>query len=707
VLQLLLACAVSSAVDQPWLNKNLSPAERATAMVKNMTMDEMLMMLHGPVAPTPCCECHKDGNITSRKCAYTGNVAPNTRLDIPPINMNDGPQGFRESIFPGTTTAFPSGLTVAASWDVDAMLAWGDGMGKEFFAKGANVQLGPGVCLARVPRNGRNFEYLSGEDPFLGYTLVQPVIKGIQQNKVVANAKHYVENNQETSRNSVSEIVDARTRYEMYYPVFEGAAKAGVGSVMCSYNKINGVWSCENPETLGDLKKHLGFKGYVMSDWGATHSTSIHQGLDVEMPGAGYMNPAKIEAMIANKTATKSDVHESVTRILTAMFAVGVMDAHAADPMAYDYSKHYKNVTTLAAANLARNLSAHATVLLKNEDDVLPIAHGKKVAIIGLADESNALTHAGGSGQVVPSFIATPLSSFTAMYKGGSITYNNGSDTAAAAAVAAAADVAIVFTGTLSSEGSDRASLSLDTGLSYATNQNELIAAVAAAQKETVVVLTVPGAILCPWNAAVKGIVTNFMPGQQCGNAITDVLLGNVNPSGKLPLTFPNRENETDFSPAQWPGLPDPSHPTYANYTEKLLVGYRFYDHHNIQFTTGFPFGHGLSYTSFAYSGLKVTSGEVTFHVENTGSVAGAEVAQLYLGFPASAGEPPRQLKGFEKVHLEAGAKHVVTLKLSPRDKSIYDADEKKDWAVVSGDFDVFVGSSSRDTRLTGKFTEP
>ena len=197
------------------------------------------------------------------------------------------------------------------------MLAWGDGMGKEFFAKGANVQLGPGVCLARVPRNGRNFEYLSGEDPFLGYTLVQPVIKGIQQNKVVANAKHYVENNQETSRNSVSEIVDARTRYEMYYPVFEGAAKAGVGSVMCSYNKINGVWSCENPETLGDLKKHLGFKGYVMSDWGATHSTSIHQGLDVEMPGAGYMNPAKIEAMIANKTATKSDVHESVTRILT------------------------------------------------------------------------------------------------------------------------------------------------------------------------------------------------------------------------------------------------------------------------------------------------------------------------------------------------------------------------------------------------------
>jgi beta-glucosidase len=171
------------------------------------------------------------------------------------------------AIFPGTTTAWPSGLTVASSWDVNVMGQWGDGMGKEFFAKGANVQLGPGVCLARVPRNGRNFEYLSGEDPFLGYVLVQPVIKGIQSHNVVANAKHYVQNNQETDRSAISELVDERTRFEMYYPVFEGAVKAGVGSMMCSYNKINGVWSCENPTTLGDLKNSLGFKGYVMSDW--------------------------------------------------------------------------------------------------------------------------------------------------------------------------------------------------------------------------------------------------------------------------------------------------------------------------------------------------------------------------------------------------------------------------------------------------------
>jgi len=199
--------------------------------------------------------------------------------------MNDGPQGFRDNNNPGSTTAWPSGLTMAASWDESAMLEWGSGMGVEFFNKGANVQLGPGLCLARVPRNGRNFEYLSGEDPYLGYRLAQPAIKGIQSQGVVANAKHYVLNNQETNRNNVSELADERTRFEMYYQPFMGAIEAGVGSMMCSYNRINGLWSCENPETLArDLKARLGFKGWVMSDWGATHSTSINAGLDQEMP---------------------------------------------------------------------------------------------------------------------------------------------------------------------------------------------------------------------------------------------------------------------------------------------------------------------------------------------------------------------------------------------------------------------------------------
>ena len=297
------------------------------------------------------------------------------------------------------------------------------------------------------------------------------------------------------------------------------------------------------------------------------------------------------------------------------------------------------------------------------------------------------------------------------------------------------------FVGTLSSEGQDRLSLSLDDGLEGYSNQNALVEAVAAAQSNTAVVLTVPGAILTPWASKVKAILTDFMSGQQCGNAISDVLLGAVNPSGKLPLTFPNRENETDFTPEQWPGLPDAPLPTpkpypkrqsctylerqgyaqgfsvlnkssdhggpptctYSNYTERLLVGYRFYDYHQIKFTTGFPFGHGLSYTEFKYSGLIATDDAVSFTLENTGKVAGAEVVQMYLGFPAVAGEPPRQLKGFQKVVLAPGATQHVKILLTKRDVSIFDVDSHA-WKIVPGTFGVFVGSSSRDVRLSGSF---
>lgn len=505
-LALLVLADAAVADSRPWMNKADPPGVRAKKLVKEMKMEEKLVMLHGPISPMPCCECFNKttGKIIDKACAYTGNVVPNERLGIPPIHMNDGPQGFRENMWPGTTTAWPSSLTVAASWDPVATGKWGDGMGKEFFAKGANVQLGPGVCLARVPRNGRNFEYLSGEDPFLGHELVQPVIKGIQDNNVVANAKHYVNNNQETNRGSVSELVDERTRFELYYPPFWGATKAGLGSIMCSYNKINGVWSCENPETLGNLKKDLGFEGWVMSDWGATHSTSIMAGLDQEMPGASDMNDAKITAGIAAKNITEAAVDESVTRILTGMFMAGVIDKHDEDKMAYDFSKHSANVTSDAAAQLARELSANSTVLLKNEGGVLPLSASDKVAVIGLADQDNALTHGGGSGQVVPSWTITPLAGISAAAGKGKVTYNPGTDATSAAAAAKAADVAVVFVGSLSSEGSDRKSLSLDDGSVKAiTAQDALIEAVVAANPKTVVVLTVPGAILMPWSTKV------------------------------------------------------------------------------------------------------------------------------------------------------------------------------------------------------------
>lgn len=753
-------------------------SERAKMLVGNMTLDEKVSMLHGPRGPgvpggpVPCCECKPGAaspttqphctavdwtnaeNVTncaaveknttamtnsaacdavgksgkwctyySPACAYTGNVLGNSRLRIPPLHMNDGPQGYRESVYPGTTTQFPSGLAVAASWDVSVLAAWGSAMGAEFFAKGANVQLGPGVCLARVPNDGRNFEYLSGEDPFLGATLAGPAVKGIQSHKVIANAKHWVNNNQESNRHFVSEIVDERARFELYYPPFAGAVAAGVGSVMCSYNLVQpdplnastAAWSCENPITLGDLKheRGLNFSGFVMSDWIALQSPpwspnapapSLPAGLDMEMPGADHMNLPLVSAALAAGNISMTQIDEAVERILTPMFAVGVMDA---EDGAYSVLKHSVNASTPEHIAIAQNLSSQSTVLLKNSDGVLPLKSSANVAVIGLADENSTIYGGTGSGSVIPSYGQTPLHAISAFAEahGGSVTFTpivkpdvqddggavsetgecsiqeevscNGSDLpngdvgpsttesccAACAkragctawtlngfgvhpaghcflkancsgmqeappgsvsgvtsrsalswnstswmstAIAAAkdADVAIIFVGTTSGEGNDRPSLGLGGVQACATcEQDLLVRAIARVQPKTVVSVVSPGAVLLPFSNDVSAILASFMPGQAYGAAICDVLYGNVAPSGKLPVTFPNHDNELNFSTAQWPGLPGPppppgagaskNHITEANYTEGLLVGYRYYDAMGINFTTGFPFGHG------------------------------------------------------------------------------------------------------------------
>jgi len=320
--------------------------------------------------------------------------------------------------------------------------------------------------------------------------------------------------------------------------------------------------------------------------------------------------------------------------------------------------------------------------------------------------------HGGGSGSVVASFISTPFDGISAQAgSGATVTFSNGTDLDEATALAKAADYAVVFVGTVSSEGSDRKSLSLDDGCHVnsgehqcegnSKNQNAMIAAVAQANPNTVVVLSVPGAILMPWSPNVPAILTNFMPGQQAGNAIADVLFGAVNPSGRLPVTFPNKENETAFSPNQYPGWPDPKNPTYVNYSESLLVGYRYYDANRITFSTGFPFGHGLSYTTFDYLQLVCDHLLCTFTVRNIGKVPGQEVAQLYLKFPDEAAEPPFQLKGFVKTPmLLPGEAANVKIPITPRDISIWNPVLHK-WDVVPGSYGAFVGASSRDLRLS------
>jgi len=756
-----------------------SARERAQEMLGRMTLEEKVTMLHG-----------------SEASEYIGFVAGNERLGIKAIRMNDGPQGFRAPSFPGSSTAFPAMLNLGATWDAELSYSYGQSMGREFRDKGANVALGPGMNLARVPVNGRVFEYISGGDGYLGSHLVGPVIKGIQSNKVIANAKHWVNNNQETNRATVSEVVDERTRHELYYEPFQGAVDAGIGSFMCSYNKINSVWSCENPETLGDLKKTLGFQGWVMSDWGATHSTSILAGLDQEMPSRTFFGPTLIQAVQAG-TIPEAAVDDSVLRILTPMYEIGVMDDTE------DTGSLENNVKTPEHTALARKIAAASHVLLQNTDNALPIkktppaGKGYKIALIG-AMARMPIVGGGGSGQVYPSKVVTPYEGImtalnmadqivpmqvncnsTATHKDigyqqpSCISFNSptqedcsgrcatftgcaewtwiggregshatclfvptksgrkpfpgaisgscmktqptpewqcnaenvclvttdGEDVELAKKFAKEADVTVLPIGTSSGEGNDRESLSFSRSsscqLEPESSQDALVAAVSAVAQKSVVAMVCPGACLTPWKDSVHSILHGFFPGETYGNALADVLFGEVNPSAKLPITMPNIENEVQFTESDYPGVDK-----VATYSEGMLIDYRWYTSKGV--TPAFSFGHGLSYTIFSYSALSVSADgrSISCIVKNSGSVAGSDVAQLYLKFPAAANPPPLQLKGFVKTSaLSPGAEQTVTFVLRERDLSVWDSGLKA-FTLVTGEYEAKVGSSSTDLKL-------
>eukprot|EP00698_Gefionella_okellyi_P025269 TRINITY_DN91_c0_g1_i1.p1 TRINITY_DN91_c0_g1~~TRINITY_DN91_c0_g1_i1.p1 ORF type:complete len:750 (+),score=208.76 TRINITY_DN91_c0_g1_i1:38-2287(+) len=740
VFAALAALALATVVqpDRPWMNANAEPSERAQQLLAAMTTDEKLFMVHGSPGP------------------YVGNVPANTRLGIPALTLEDGPQGVADGIT--EVTAWPSALTVVASWDRELMYQYGVGMAEEQYVKGTNVMLGPMINIARVPLGGRNFES-QGEDPYLAGQMAAAEIKGIQSKNVIACAKHFTDNNQEFNRTTVSANLDERTQYELYYPAFKASVDAGVGSVMCSYNRINDTWACENNVTLNrDLKETLGFKGWVMSDWGATHSSDFaaNAGLDQQMPDASFFG-APLAAAVASGVVSMDRLNDMVLRMLTPMFAIGIFDYPSQGDLSINATSQEHNM-------LARQLAEDSTVLLTNQNNVLPLnaRNLKSIAVIG--DEDTVCGD--GSGHVIPPYIVTPYdgifartryraaactfeqnidyyqegsasvqansaqeccaacsnipwcnyftfgegnncwvkrtndgrTSHTGLVSGGcgpasgpAVTYTSGSDIAAAVAAARNADVAIVVVATKSSEGSDRQSLA------FGDAQDDLVHQVAGVNSKTIVVSRNPGAVTMPWKNEVAAIVAQFMPGQEAGNALAAVLFGDVNPSGKLPISFPNDESETWLrGPDQYPGI--------ANnevYSEDLLVGYRWYDAKNIQ--PLFPFGHGLSYTTFAYSNLLADHRKISFNLKNTGSVAGAEVAQLYIGFPTSAGEPPKLLRGFEKVNLRPGEEENVWYYLAYDDLAIWDVATHR-WLEVHGTFAVYVGSSSRDIRLTGTF---
>lgn len=513
------------------------------------------------------------------------------------LRWDNGPQGFGDGTIPGTTTQFPSSLSAAASWNPDLIESWGVAMGEEFWGKGTNIQEGPGVNVARIQKNGRNFEYMSGEDPVLGSALLPRVVTGIQQN-VMAIVKHYIGNTQETDRNTVNELVPEKLLMELYGPPF-AAAVNGAAGVMCasaaphrhaplarqepnslkstlrdhdrprtgSYNRVNNVYACENPFTLKTmLRGRYNYTGFVVSDWGATHSTnfSLLAGLDIEMPQAQFYTEANLEAALAAGTVTPADINDRCERILRGYFSVPV-DRRA--PCGGGICIN-ANVSTPAHKSLARELAAKSTVLLKNTGNILPLTNRSlRIAMIG-PDATKPYTGGQGSGSVVTNAVVSPFDAFVSY--GLTVTYDPGQTPASAAAAAAAADVAIVFGHTHSSEGSDRSTLVLDG------TTDAIIPAVAAAQPNTIVSITVPGAIRTDWRDSVPAILISFLAGEQIGPALYDNIFGGVPPQAKLPITLPIGENDENMTPEQYPGVPGNGFTRQSNYTEGLLIGYRW-----------------------------------------------------------------------------------------------------------------------------------
>jgi beta-glucosidase len=691
-----------------WMNKSLSADERADLVLKELTLDEKIDLLHGQGMP---------GWGPPKPNAHLGNggagfVLGIDRLGIPFIQISDAAYGVRSSAMNGRySTALPSNVGAAASWDTQAACDYGALIGRELRAQGYNMTLGGGVNITREPRNGRTFEY-QGEDPILAGTLVGNRIKCEQAQHVIGDIKHYAVNDQESGRNDVDSVIGKRALRESDMLAFEiGIGIGDPQAVMCSYNAINSDYACENKYTLTDvLKKGWGFKGFVVSDWGGTHSTvkASAAGLDNEEPGENFFGDAYKKAVEAG-TISQAELDEHVHRILRAEFVAGLVD----DPI------HKSVVDVEGGLETAQRIEEDSIVLLKNSNHLLPLDKNaiKSIAVIGDHADMGMIS-GGGSAQVDPPgagsprwlshvwFPTSPQKAIGAKVPPAPIKFAPGADVSAAAALAKTCDVAIVFVAQWTSEGMDLKNLSLPD------NQDALIAAVAAANPKTVVVLETGTAVTMPWLDQAGAVAEAWYSGSRGAEALANVLFGDVNPSAKLPMTFPKSEADlphpTVIQPPPHSQGASPvmrmegAKPSFAvHYDEGVKVGYKWYDAEKKPVL--FPFGFGLSYTTYAYSDLQVKKGSsttVTFRVTNTGSRAGAEIAEVYAALPASAEEPPKRLVGWSKVQLAPGESKEVSVSVDPKYLSIFDEAADK-WKLVPGRYGFLVGGSSQDLPLS------
>jgi beta-glucosidase len=699
------------------MNVSLSPEQRADLVLKQLTLDEKLALLHGngmarnPSWTMPLTE------MTNGGAGYVEGVK---RLGIPGIVISDAGYGIRDSGANGRySTAMPSSLGAASSWDLESACAFGEVIGGELRAQGYNMTLGGGVDLAREPRNGRTFEY-AGEDPLLAGSVVGNLMKCEQAQHVIGDIKHYVMNDQETGRFFVNALISKRAMQESDLLAFHIAISiANPGAVMCSYNRINGDFGCENAYTLSDvLKRDWGFKGFVVSDWAATHSTeqASAAGLDQEQPMADYFGPTLKQAVTAGRVPL-SEIDDHARRVLYAEFLSGIID--------FPVEKSVPDVEKGLEA--AQHVEEKSIVLLKNDSAVLPIDPSKvrTIAVIG-GHADVGMISGGGSAQVDPPvgnaimppgkgtthwqdhiwFPTSPLKALQTKLPNTKIDFDSGADLKSAASLARGADLAIVFAYQWLAEDMDAKSLSLPD------NQDALIEHVAEANPHTIVVLETGSAVTMPWVNKVAGVVEAWYAGSSGHKALANVLVGDVNPSGKLALTFPKSESDLP-RPVIEPAPPVTQTPTpadFANgplgkfavhYDEGAAVGYKWFEVQHKQ--PLFAFGYGLSYTTFDYTTLSVDSTAKTarFTVKNTGTRAGAEIAEVYARLPKGSDEPFKRLVGWKRITLAPGEAQTVTVSIDPQVLETFDETMNR-WSFAPGDYEVLVGPSSDKTALTG-----
>nr|WP_320407150.1 glycoside hydrolase family 3 C-terminal domain-containing protein [Sphingomonas hengshuiensis] len=650
--------APAVAQDRPWANARLTPEARVALLLPRLTQDEKLVLVFGYFGTD--FPPKKFKAPVEARAGSAGYIPAIPRLGIPAQWLTDAGIGVATqggAARKRERTALPSNLATAATWDPELAYKGGAMIGAEARASGFNVMLAGGVNLAREPRNGRNFEY-GGEDPLLAGTMVGAQIAGIQSNGIISTIKHFAINDQETDRNAGNSVIDPKAAHLSDLLAFELAIEKGnPGSVMCSYNRVNGPFACESAWLLKDvLRGAWGYKGYVMSDWGAVHSTvpSVAAGLDQQ---SGYPFDEKpylgeeLKKALAEGSVKPAQLDAMASRILYAMFRHGLFDRPVTDA-----AMDLPDAMLASHAAITRADAEDSIVLLKNSGGVLPLAGtAKRIVVIGGYADKGVIAGGGSSlvypkgGNAVPGlepkfwpgpimyYPSSPLDALRRAHPGAQIDFVDGKDAAAAASAARAADVAIVFATQWAGEA-------FDVSLSLKDGQDALIDTVASANPKTVVVLQSGGAVLTPWAPKVAAILSAWFPGTAGGEAIANVLTGKVNPSGHLPLSFP----------ASLAELPHPAEPAKGDvqYTEGAAVGYKWYDLKGIQ--PAYAFGHGLSYTTFGYSALsaKASAKAITasFTVRNTGAVRGKAVAQLYAA--GSGWEAPRRLVGFQKVDL-------------------------------------------------------